>query len=214
MVTQTEVAPLRVALVNDFEVILRGIEAMLNESSDRIVVIEKDVRTSPSDEIDVALFDTYGQAGGLERVRSLASDPDVGAVAVYTWRLDTAQADRMLAAGARGVLDKSMAGPELTEALLAIGSGETVVSPIFRDPTREDWPGLSFGLTARESEVAAFLVQGLSNHDMAEALFLSEHTVKSHLKSMFQKLGVASRGHAITRIVSDTDFRRIADSAG
>ena len=85
-----------------------------------------------------------------------------------------------------------------------------MVSEVFHRPRGYTWPGHDLGLTARESEVAAFLAQGLSNRDMAEALSISEHTVKSHLKAIFQKTGVASRAQAVARISDDFRFRRIS----
>lgn len=203
------VRPVRVALVNDFELVLRGIEGMLEPYADRIRVIELDIRGNPTSRIDVALFDTYGQPGaGADRVRSLAEAPLVGAVAVYAWRLAPAQVDTVVAAGARGVLDKTMRAPELASALEKIAAGETVVSPEFCHPGGAIWPGQAFGLTVRESEVASLLLQGLSNREIAESLSISEHTVKTHLKGIFHKAGVSSRGQAVARIAGEQDFRR------
>jgi DNA-binding NarL/FixJ family response regulator len=209
MPSLTRHSPITVALVNDFEIILRGTERMLGQFPDRLVVRELDVGSNPDHRVDVALFDTYGHArGGVDRVHSLATDPRVGAVAVYTWRLPPGQLEAVLAAGARGVLAKSLPADVFADAVIAIGSGETVVSPVFHRPGAQLWPGHEFGLTARESEVAALLANGCSNREIADALFISEHTVKSHLKSIFRKTGVASRAGAAVRIVEDTSFRR------
>jgi DNA-binding NarL/FixJ family response regulator len=210
MSTPSDRPPIHVALVNDFELVLRGLAVVLGRFADRLVVVELDVRSNPYGHVDVALFDTYGQPrGGVDRVHSLATDPRVGAVAVYAWHLPVEQVDAVLVAGARGVLAKSTPGDALADALIAIDRGETVISPAFGRLAEPGWPGHEFGLTVRESEVAAFLSQGMSNHEMAEALCISEHTVKSHLKSIFQKTGVASRGHAVARITADASFRRI-----
>ncbi len=201
---------LQVALVNDFEVILRGLEAMLRPFREEMHVTELDVGDNPARRVDLALFDTYGHArGGLDRVRSLADDERVGAVVVYTWGLPPGQLDEILAAGARGVLSKAAPARKLADALVAIHNGEIFVSPTFSRPRDREWPGHNFQLSARESEVAVFLVQGLSNHDIADALCISEHTVKSHLKSIFQKTGVTSRTQAIARISQEPAFRRI-----
>ena len=204
----------QVALVNDFEVIVRGLEAMLEQFHDRVRVAELDVGSNPEHHVDVALFDTYGHGrGGIDRVQSLAADPRVGTVVVFTWVLPPGQLDAVLAAGARGVLSKSAPAKELFDALLAVNDGEIVVSPTFSRPSQHNWPGQEFRLTARESDVAAFLVQGLSNQAMAEALWISEHTVKSHLKAIFQKVGVSSRTQAVARLALDPSFRRV-DRAG
>jgi len=201
---------LRVAVVNDFEVVVHGVAGMLSPFRDRVRVVEFDVESNPEQLIDIALFDTYGHArAGVDRVRSLATDEHVGGVAVYTRSLPPGQLDVVLAAGAHGVLSKSISAETLVEALAAIGAGEVVVSPAFRTARGSSWPGSDLGLTLRESEVTAFLGEGRSNREIADALFISEHTVKSHLKSIFQKTGAASRTQAVARIAQDPGFRRI-----
>ncbi|HEY5014296.1 MAG TPA: response regulator transcription factor [Acidimicrobiia bacterium] len=201
---------LRVALVNDFDVIVRGLAGMLDPFRDRVLVVELDVGSNPEYRVDIALFDTYGHSrGGVDRVRSLATDPRVGAVVVYAWTLPSEQLDAVLAAGARGVLSKSTPAEALADTMAAIDGGEIVVSRVFSRPRERSWPGHDFALTARESEVAAFLAEGLSNHAIGDALFISEHTVKSHLKAIFQKTGATSRTQVIARIVEDPDFRRV-----
>ena len=200
----------QVALVNDFEVVLRGLAGMLDPFRDRLRVVELDLNCNPRRRVDIALFDTYGHAhNGIDRVRQLADDPGVGSVVVYTWAISNEQVDAVIAAGARGVVAKSESAEALAHALVAIDGGEMVVSKTFHRPRGYTWPGHDLGLTARESEVAAFLSEGLSNREMAEALSISEHTVKSHLKAIFQKTGVASRAQAVARITGDPRFKRV-----
>jgi DNA-binding NarL/FixJ family response regulator len=201
---------LRVAVVNDFDVIVRGVAGMLDPFRDRVHVVELDVGSNPEYSVHIALFDTYGHPrGGVDRVRSLTTDRRVKAVVAYAWALAPGQLEAVLDAGARGVLSKSMSARDLVDALVAIAAGEIVVSSVFRRQRGCSWPGHDFGLTLRESEVAAFLAEGCSNHAIAEALYISEHTVKSHLKSIFQKTGVASRTQAVARIAEDPEFRRV-----
>ncbi len=201
----------RVAIVNDYDLVVRGLAALLDPFRDRIRVVELDVGRTPRKSVDVALFDTYGHPrNGPDRVRLLAGDLRIGAVVVYTWAITSEQCEAAVAAGARGVIAKSEPAEALVHALLAIADGDLVVSPIFRRPRGYTWPGHDFGLTARESEVAAFLGEGLSNRDMADALSISEHTVKSHLKAIFQKAGVGSRAQAVARIAADPRFRRVS----
>ena len=196
--------------MNDFELIVRGLGDMLGPFRDRVLVVELDVGSNPEYRVDIALFDTYGHArGGVDRVRSLATDPRVGAVVVYAWALSPGQVDAVLAAGARGVLSKSTPAEGLADTLAAIDGGEIVVSRVFSPPRERSWPGHDFALTVRESEIAAFLAEGLSNHAIADAVCISEHTVKSHLKAIFQKTGAASRTQVIARLAEDPDFRRM-----
>ena len=200
-------ALLRIALVNDYEIVLRGLEAMLMPYRDRIEVVELDVLTNPQQFVDVALFDTYGHPRlGLDRIASLANDPHVGSVAVYTWSFTAERFDAARSAGARGLLAKSMPAEALVDAIEQIADDREFVSAHFGRSVRQPWPGHDLGLTLRESEVALFLAQGLRNRDIASALWVSENTVKTHLKSIFQKTAVTSRAEAIVRISRDASF--------
>jgi DNA-binding NarL/FixJ family response regulator len=204
--------PLRrttVALVNDYEVVLRGVAAMLRPFHDRIDVVELDVDRNPEFRVDLALFDPYGLAGmGLDRVSSLSDDANVGRVAIYTWTLTAEQRDAALAAGADGVIAKSLQPNELVDAVLEIAGGGEFVSSEFRVEETPAWPGHDFGLTLRESEVAALLADGMSNKEIAIALWISQNTVKTHLKAVFQKLDVTTRGQAMVRIAAGPEFAR------
>ena len=197
----------RVALVNDYEIVLRGVESMLRPFRDRIEVVEIDVERNPDRHVDVALFDTYGHPRlGLDRIASLARDPHVHAVAVYTWSLTPERFVAAKAAGAKGLLAKSMSAEALVEAIELLAREEEVVSTHFGRSVRQPWPGHDMGFTLRESEVALFLTQGMRNRDIANALWVSENTVKTHLKSIFQKTSVSSRAEAIVRISRDASF--------
>ena len=202
-----------VALVNDYELVLRGTAEMLRPYRDRIEVVELDVARNPGRRVDVALFDPYGHAQlGLDRVWSLTRDPNVGCVAVYTWTLTVEQRDAAMAAGAKGIIAKSTLPDELMDALLEIAAGGQYVSSEFSHDNSLPWPGQEFGLTLRESEVAALLSDGLSNREIARSLWISENTVKTHLKAIFQKTAASSRAQAVVRIGSGPGFarRRIA----
>jgi DNA-binding NarL/FixJ family response regulator len=206
---------IRLALVNDYELVLRGVEALLTPFNDRVEVVEVDVRRQPTQPVDIALFDPYGHHHlGLDEVGALAQNSNVGAVAVYTWQLMSGQADKILAAGAKAVLAKSIPADDLIAKLEQVAQGETVVSREFRLNTSMSWPGADLRLTERESEVVTFLASGMSNRDIADALILSENTVKTHLKSIFHKIGVSSRAQAVARIVTDPAFQRVSRPYG
>jgi DNA-binding NarL/FixJ family response regulator len=197
----------RVALVNDYEIILRGIESMLRPFRAIVEVVELDIERNPDQFVDVALFDPYGHPYlGLDRIRDLADDPHVGAVVLYSWSFAADRVDAARAAGARGVLAKSVTADELVDAIRLIADDQEVVSTSFGRAVRQPWPGYDLGLTLRESEVAAFLAQGMRNRDIAAALWVSENTVKTHLKSIFVKMSVRSRAEAIVHISRDGSF--------
>ena len=201
------------ALVNDYELVVRGIAEMLRPFRDRIDVVESDVDHNPEARVDIALFDPYGNTRlGLDRVASLTQDSNVAKVAVYTWNLRADQREAVIAAGASGIIAKSTPPSELVDALLTIAAGGEFVSSQFGLNDVPAWPGHDFGLTLRESEVAALLADGMSNKEIAMALWISENTVKTHLKAIFQKTAVSSRAQAMVRIANGPGFarRRIA----
>ena len=174
-------------------------------------VTELDVGANPTEHVDIALFDTYGHArGGVDRVQSLADDARVG----RGRRVHVGPSARTARGGARGgrtrgVVEVGARARPWPTRCVAIHGGQIVVSPAFSRPRQPGWPGHTFRADPRESEVAVFLVQGFSNHEIADALWISEHTVKSHLKSIFQKIGVTSRAQAIARISQEPAFRRV-----
>lgn len=195
------------AIVNDYEVIVAGVRAMLTPYRQRIAVVELDLERDPRRRVDVALFDTYGQPGlGVPRIRSLAEDDNVGAVAVYSWSLTSAGRSAARHAGARGFIAKTVPVNALVDALNALAGGDVVDTAGFRGGSQGAWPGSQWDLTARESETLALLSTGMPNRDIAEALFVSENTVRTHLKAIFRKLSVSNRSQAVARALADPSY--------
>lgn len=200
----------RVAVANDYEVVIAGVRAMLEQFNDRVAVIDAVLVGEPLDEpVDVVLFDTFGRpddaVGGVKR---LLDTDGVGRVALYTGTPRPAQVASALEAGAAAVLSKARPAAALVDALERVHRGERVVDgngghqPV-------PWPGSTRGLTARQSEVVALLLQGLSNQEIAEALFVDVNTVKTHLRHAYKALGVRSRAQALALLLGeDTAFRR------
>jgi two-component system, NarL family, response regulator LiaR len=87
-----------------------------------------------------------------------------------------------------------------------VAGGQVVETGGFRGATQGLWPGSQWGLTARESETLALLAIGMANRSIAEALYVSENTVRAHLKAVFRKLSVTSRSQAVARALSDPGF--------
>ena len=197
----------RVAIVNDYEVIVAGVLSMLAPYSRQVDVVELAVQQDPEDDVDVALFDAYGQPGlGVGRIRSLAEDDNVGAVAVYTWNLTQAGRESAFRAGARGLIAKSLPAAAVVDALHDLADGKTVETEGFRGGMQGAWPGSQWRLSSRESEVLALLATGMPNQSIAEALFVSENTVRTHLKAVFRKLCVTNRSQAVARALCDPSF--------
>ena len=190
-------APLTVSLVNDYEIIVSGLATMLDPYADRVRVVELSVESEPTRQADVALFDTFaGRRHALGRASAMVSEGYVDHVVLYTWDATAdflAQAEQ---AGVSGVILKSVGGERLVQALERTVSGERMgMTHTTRSPRSEQTNELS----NREREVLALLALGSTNRQIANELYLSVDTVKSHMRRLYSKLGVSNRTQAALR---------------
>src|ERR1700689_70335 len=119
--------PIRVALVNDYMIVLEGLRALLRFSEPEIQVIEIDVRKGPRRGVDVTLLDTYGELESLgERVRSLAADPDNGAIVVFSFSDRPHAVRRAMRAGAQGFISKAVPRDQIIDGIRTAARGEQV----------------------------------------------------------------------------------------
>ncbi|NPD04371.1 response regulator transcription factor [Nocardioides sp. zg-1308] len=191
---------IRVALVNDDEVVVRGLDAMMRSYPHRVEIVELVAGRQVSRPVDVALYDTFGMGqGNGPAVARLIASPQVRQVAVYTWNFQPWLTRDTLDQGVRGYLSKSLPAARLVDALGAIASGQVVVSPARNRSSivGGDWPGREEGLTAREAEVLSLITMGLSNQDIAERTLLSINSIKSYIRSAYRKIDVDSRSKAV-----------------
>src|SRR5258707_13816144 len=119
---------IRVALVNDYMIVLEGLRALLRFSEPEIQVVEIDVRKGPRRGVDVTLLDTYGELGSLgERVRSLGADSSNGAIVVFSFS-DRPQAVRgAMHAGAQGFISKAAPRQQISDGIKAAARGDAVI---------------------------------------------------------------------------------------
>jgi DNA-binding NarL/FixJ family response regulator len=203
----------RVAAVNDYELIVAGVAKLLNEYGDRLDVCERLVIGEPIEvPVDVALYDTYGRVGiAAHAVRVLADDPNVRYVAVFSLDLSPDLVADGRAAGAHAFISKALSGDEIADAIVRVAAGEALVAatPSPR-ATRNglDWPGKDDGLTERQSQVIVLVAEGLTNLEIAAALYLSGETVKHYLKQTFAKLGIRNRVEATNYVRASGAFVR------
>jgi len=191
---------IRLAIVNDYEVVVHGLAAMLRSYSDRVDVVEVDVNAHPASAVDIALFDTFAQSfRDRARIARLVSDPRIGKVVVYTWTADDPSVAKTRVPGISAYVSKRLAASDLVAALERIHAGEPVrLHDAGHGPlVGGDWPGREEGLTARESEVLSLITQGYSNNDIVETTMLSINSIKSYIRSAYRKIGVTSRSRAI-----------------
>jgi DNA-binding NarL/FixJ family response regulator len=199
--------PLRLAIVDDYAVVVAGVASFLE--AERIDVVETGASTPVVTDVDVVLFDTFGQIQGEGiDLEDFVRDSDAKVV-IYSWNLEHQLIDEALAAGARGYLSKVLAGPEIVRALERVMEGEIVVLTGDHETSvggEGDWPGRSVGLSSREAEMLALITQGLSNQEVAARAFISMNSVKSYIRSAYRKIGVTSRTQAVLWAV-DNGFK-------
>jgi DNA-binding NarL/FixJ family response regulator len=194
------VAPnIRVAIVNDYELVVAGLAALLAPYP-QIEIVDMAANRIPRAQADIVLFDTYGHRDlGMSRLNELVASERSDSVAVYTFEFDPALIERALSAGVRGYLDKRDSAQRLVGSLERIAGGEVAVSSGGTKLHRAEieWPGRAVGLSARESELLPLLAEGMKNSEIAASLFLSVNTVKTHLKDLYRKLGASNRAQAV-----------------
>lgn len=192
--------PLRVAVVNDYEIVVHGVAQMLADHADRVIVVELDSRLPVSSDVDIVLCDSFGfvRGDGVDVPELVAAGN--GKVVMYSWTRDQRAIAEALAQGASGYVSKSLPAGDLIEALEAVHRGETVTSGEGDDENPEggaDHPGRDAGLSPREAEVLALIAKGLSNQEIAATAFLSVNTVKTHIRHAYAKIGVTRRPQAV-----------------
>ena len=191
---------MRVAVVNDYELVVVGVAALLEPYRDRVEVVEVDSNLPVLRDVDVILYDTFGQVQGRGVDVDSLVDGGNAKVVIYSWNLHGELVQDSLMAGASGYLSKGLEAEELVEAIERIHAGKQVL-PIGGgtvNPKPESaWPGKEYGLTVREAEIIALITQGLSNQEIAERSYLSINSVKTYIRTAYRKIRVERRAQAV-----------------
>jgi len=204
---------IRVALVDDQELIRAGLAMVVGSADDLEVVVQagdgrQALTALRATRADVVLMDVRMPVlDGVQTTRLLlAEQPDVRVLVLTTFDLDE-HAFPALRAGASGFLLKDVAAEELLAALRTLHAGDAVIAPSttrrLLDRVARELPGartaqeVLAGLTEREREVMMQLASGASNAEIAGRLFLSEATVKTHVGRVLAKLGLRDRVQAV-----------------
>ncbi|WP_179964849.1 response regulator [Mycolicibacterium gadium] len=204
--------PVRVVLVDDHEIVIEGLKAMLASFHMRVRVVGAAVGVENALSVianlmpDVVLCDVRMQgASGLDLCRAIRErDPERKVILLSVYD-DEQYLFQALRVGAAGYLLKGITSDELVRQLEYVRDGSTAidaglaaraVDTAARLQSNEFWPGARQGLTQRESEILSYVVTGLSNRGIANKLVIGDETVKSHLRSIYRKLGVSDRTSA------------------
>jgi DNA-binding NarL/FixJ family response regulator len=201
----------RVLILDENSVMQFGLRSLLNAHPEIDVVDGTWGGAAEADALrlsspDVILFSI--SPVDTDRVRALARDARGARIVLLTSAAEPTALSRAVAAGAHScVLHGHFEPKELAEVVVATACGQSHLSdPVvtglvawlhgnaFMNPRP-----VGAGLTSREREVMSLITGGLSNHGIADRLFISEKTVKNHVHSIYKRLGAEDRGHAIRR---------------
>jgi len=207
---------IRVLLVDDQRLMRDGLRILLELEGDLEVVGEAGDGQAALEAFDglapdVVLMDVRMPImDGVEATRRLCAREKGARVIILTTFDDDAYLFEGLRAGAVGYLLKDMSGGELAEAIRTVAKGGALIQPSIARKVLAEFSRLapraqasntdeSEMLTERERDILSLLVQGLTNHQIAEKLHLAEGTVKNYISGIFQKLGVQDRTQAALR---------------
>ncbi|GAA6525313.1 response regulator transcription factor [Intrasporangium sp. DVR] len=197
-------APIRLVVVDDHPVVRAGLSALLAadrsievvgeaaSAAEAVVVAER--RHPDVVLMDLQLGDGVDGVGATRRLLALDRPPRVVILTTYESDADVLAS---VEAGACGYLLKDAPAADLIDAVRTASRGGTVLSPVVARRLDQRRRSPEPALSRRELDVLGLVAEGQPNRDIAQALFLSEATVKSHLVRAFGKLGVASRTAAV-----------------
>ncbi len=200
--------PVRLLIVDDHPVVRDGLRGMFAGEAGFEVVGEaaqgeEAVALAEAVLPDVILMDLHMPGGdGVSAIRELARRGNPARVLVLTTYDMDSDVLPAIEAGATGYLLKDVPGEELLRAVRAVANGEPVLSPsvasrLMRQVRRpEGRPGQST-LSGREMEIISLVAKGATNREIAQTLFVSEATIKTHLLHIYKKLGVSDRAAAV-----------------
>jgi DNA-binding NarL/FixJ family response regulator len=207
------VETIKILIVDDHSLFRRGIADVLSSSTDLEVVgeavdgldgIEKARQLKP----DVILMDlNMPNCTGLEAIQALQVEiPEINVLILTVSEMEE-DLFASIKYGAKGYLLKNAEPDELIQAISHVAKGESIILPLMATKLLTEFQNLSSGkkkkhdedktgLSPREKEVLQLVAKGATNREMADSLFISENTVKTHLQNIMEKLHLANRSQA------------------
>jgi DNA-binding NarL/FixJ family response regulator len=199
---------IRVFLLDDHEIVRRGVRELL-ESADGIEVVgeastaDEALRRVPAVRPDVAVLDVrLGDGNGIEVCRDLrAEDAELRCLMLTSFDDDEALFDAIVA-GASGYILKEVRGADIINAVRRVAAGESLLDPrataMVIDRLRNPKPADDrlAGLSEQERRILALLADGMTNRQIAEHMYLAEKTIKNYVSNLLLKLGMSRRTEA------------------
>jgi DNA-binding NarL/FixJ family response regulator len=193
--------PIRVFSVDDHPLLREGIAALVNSQADMTLVAEASngaeaIQMFKQQQPDVTLLDLrLPDMSGIDILIAIRSEfPEARVIMLTTFEGDV-EIQRALQAGARGYMLKNMPPSELLDGIRKVHAGKKRIPPEIASQLFEHMS--DEGLTEREIEVLREVADGNRNREIAERLFISEETVKVHVKHIMEKLGASDRTQAV-----------------
>ena len=203
---------IRLLLADDHRMLREGLRRSMEELGFTVVGEARNgaeaVDLAAAIQPDVVLMDvTMPEIDGVEATRQLKSRLPGTAIIMLTMHADQDVLAEAIRAGANGYLVKDCSVDELAQAIEAVVTGETALSPrlaasMLAEVRRQDSAGqVDRVITPREEEVLQLIADGCSTPEVAEQLYISQKTVKNHLASIYQKLDARDRTQAVLQAV-------------
>jgi DNA-binding NarL/FixJ family response regulator len=210
---------IRVFLLDDHEVVRRGIAELLTQDGDIEIVGEaasaaEAIHRIPTLRPDVAILDARLPDGtGIDVCRQVrAVDPNIQALILTSYDDDEALFAAIMA-GAAGYVLKQIRGTDLVDAVRLVAAGQSMLDPAVTARVMqrirngvEQQPDEFKSLTDQERKILQYVAQGMTNHQIAQQMFLADKTVKNYVSSVLSKLGLERRTQAAvlaTKLVRD-----------
>ena len=195
-------SPIRVFSVDDHPLLREGIAALVNSQPDMVLIAQgatgaEAIQLYKEQLPDVTLLDLrLPDMSGIDVLIAIRTQfPDARIIMLTTFEGDV-EIQRALQAGARGYLLKNMPPTELLEVIRQVHAGKKRIPPEIASQLLEHMSDEV--LTEREIEVLREVADGNRNREIAERLFISEETVKVHIKHIMEKLGASDRTQAVS----------------
>jgi len=209
-VSESEVRPLRLVVVDDHEVVRQGLVALLGRREAFQVVGEAGTAEEALAVVrrfrpDLVVMDVRLPDGsGIEACREIRAEMPEVRVIILTSYPDEEAVLSAIIAGASGYLLKQIRGRDLVNALEAVGRGESLLDPAVTEKVLERVRRIATGtytdelaaLTAQEQRILALVAEGKTNKEIASEVFLSDKTVKNYVSSILSKLNLERRAQA------------------
>jgi DNA-binding NarL/FixJ family response regulator len=208
--------PIRTLIVDDHALFRRGLEIVLvsepdidvvGEAGDGAEAIEKASESLP----DVVLMDVrMPRSSGIEACRAIKEVAPSAKIVILTMSDEEEDLFEAIRAGASGYLLKDISLDEVAEAVRAVHGGQSLISPSMAGKLLTEFAALAGRdqeeppqqvpapkLTEREMQVLKLVARGMNNRDIAKELFISDNTVKNHVRNILEKLQIHSRMEAV-----------------